>query len=87
MKRSFFLSSYSVTVGIGDHIAAVHLHGGGFDEKPGLAAAADDQDVFVPGVLGIFQAAGHGEFFRLGQRDVPVRDRIDIGGNIRRRAP
>ena len=50
-------------------------------------AAADDQDVFVPGVLRVFRSAGHGEFFRLGQRDVPVRDRIDIGGNIRRRAP
>ncbi len=67
----------------------MHLHEGGFDEEPGLAAAAaaDDQDVFVPGVLGIFRAAGHGELFRLGQRDVPVGDRIDIGGNIRRRAP
>lgn len=78
-----------LSFGISDHIAAVHLHEGGFDEEPGLAAAAaaDDQDVFVPGVLGIFRAAGHGEFFRLGQRDVPVGDRIDIGGNIGRRAP
>lgn len=75
--------------GIGDHIAAVHLHEGGLDEETGLAAAAaaDDQDVLVPGVLGIFRAAGHGELFRLGQRDVAVRDRIDIGGNIGRRAP
>lgn len=80
---------FIIALGIGDHIAAVHLHEGGLDEKPDLAAAAaaDDQDVFVPGVLGIFRAAGHGEFFRLGQRNVPVRDRIDIGGNIRRRAP
>ena len=53
----------------------------------GLAAAADDQDIFVPGVLVIFRAAGHGELFRLDQRDVPVRDRIDTGCNIRRRAP
>ena len=46
----------------------MHLHEGGFDEKAGLAAAAaaDDQDVFVPGVLWIFRAAGHGELFRLG---------------------
>ena len=67
----------------------MHLHQGGFDEETGLAtaAAADDQDVFVSGVLGIFRAAGHGELFRLGQRDIPVRDRIDIGGNICRRAP
>ena len=64
-------------------------HEGGFDEKPGLAAAAsaDDQNVLVPGVLGIFRAAGHGELFRLGQRNVPVGNRIDIGGNIGRRAP
>ena len=68
MKRSFFLSSYSVTVGIGNHIGAVHLHERGLDEEPGLAAAAaaDDQNVLVPGVLGIFRAAGHGELFRLG---------------------
>ncbi len=78
-----------LSFGIGYHIGAVHLHEGGFDEEPGLAAAAaaDDQDVFVPGILGIFRAAGHGELFRLSQRDVPVGDRIDIGGNIRRRAP
>ena len=37
--------------------------------------------------LGIFRAAGHGELFRLGQRNVPVGNRIDIGGNIGRRAP
>ena len=65
----------------------MHLHERGLHEKPGLAAAADDQDVFVPGVLGIFRAAGHGELFRLGQKDVPVGDRINIGGNIHRRAP
>ena len=78
-----------LSFGIGDHIAAVHLHQGGFDEEPGLAAAAsaDDQNVFVPGVLGIFRSAGHGELFRLSQWDVPVRDRIDIVGNIRCRAP
>ena len=71
------------------NIGTVHLHEGGFDEETGLAAAAaaDDQDVLVPGVLGIFRAAGHGKLFRLSQRDVPVGDRIDIGGNIRRRAP
>ena len=89
VKHTLCLSAYSITVGIGDHIGTVHLHEGGFDEEPGLAAAAaaDDQDVFVPGVLGIFRAAGHGELFRLGQRDVPVGNRIDIGGNIRRRTP
>ena len=82
-------SDKSCPLGSGDHIGAVHLHEGGFDEEPSLAAAAaaDDQNVFVPGVLGIFRAAGHGEFFRLGQRDIPVGDRIDIGGNIRCRAP
>ena len=86
---TFSLSYIIVTLWIGDYIAAVHLHEGGLDEETGLAAAtaADDQDIFVPSVLGIFRSAGHGELFRLGQRDVPVRDRIDIGGNIRRRAP
>ena len=61
----------------------------GLTKKTGLAAAAaaDDQNIFVPGVLGVFRAAGHGELFRLGQRDIPVGDRIDIGGNICHRAP
>ena len=78
-----------ITLRVCDHIGTVHLHEGGLNEETSLAAAAaaDDQNVFVPGVLGIFRAAGHGELFRLGQRDVPVRDRIDIGGNIGRRAP
>ena len=89
VKHTLCLSAYSITVGISDHIGAVHLHERWLHEEPGLAAAAaaDDQDVLVPGILGIFRAAGHGELFRLGQRDVPVGDRIDIGGNIGRRAP
>ena len=40
--------------GIGDYIAAVHLHKGRFDKEPGLTAAANDQDSFVPGVLVFF---------------------------------
>ena len=67
----------------------MHLHDGGLNEEPGLAAAtsSDDQDILVSGILGFFRAAGHGELFRLGQRDVPVGNRINIGGNIGRRAP
>ncbi len=68
-------SDKSCPFGIGDHIAAVHLHEGGLDEEPGFAAAAaaDDQDIFIPGVLRLLRAAGHGEPFRLGQRDVSLK--------------
>ena len=61
----------------------------GLDEKPRLAAAgtADDQDVFVPGVLGFLWAAGHGDPLRLGEKDVLGEVRVHIGGDVGRGAP
>ena len=44
--------------------------------------SADNQDIFVPGVLGDFRAAGHGEPFRLGQDHVLLEYRIDIGSDV-----
>lgn len=58
MKRSLFLSSYSVTVGVSNHKRAPlrfgTLHDVRLDEKACFAAAgtADDQYVLVPRVLG-----------------------------------
>ena len=45
--------------GIGNHIGRMALEQVGLDEKPRLAATgtADDQDIFVPGVLGLLWAA------------------------------
>ena len=42
-----------------DHIRRMALEQVGLDEEPRLAAAgaADDQDIFVPGVLGLLWAA------------------------------
>ena len=84
-----FLSSYSVTVWIGDDIGAVHLHDGRFDEKSRLATtgAADDENIFVSRIPWLLRAAGHGEAFCSGQRDVPIGNGVYVGRNIRRRAP
>ena len=42
--------------------------------ESGLAAAgtAYNEDIFVPGRLGVFGPAGHSEAFRLGQDDVEI---------------
>ena len=60
----------------------------------GMGTALAELVILAPAVLAQeerpfqmpFLTPAH-ELFRLGQRDVPVRDRIDIGGNICRRAP
>ena len=89
MKRSFFLSSYSVTVRVRHEIAAVHLHQVGFDEKAGFAAsaAAYHQHVFVPRRLGVFGTVGHHEPLGLGENDVVLKLRIDVRGDILGLAP
>ena len=89
MKRSFFLSSYSVTVGVGDDVGAVHLHNRRFDKKPRLTAAgaADDEDIFISRRFRVLRSAGHGEAFRPGQGNVPIRNRVYVGRDIRRCAP
>ena len=62
----------------------MHLHQIGLEPEPGLAAArtADDQHVLVAGILGVLGAAGHGEALGLGQNDVVLEHRVDVGGNI-----
>src|SRR5699024_3919942 len=76
-------------LGIGDHIGAVHLHQIRLQPEAGLAAAgtSDDQHVLVAGILGVLGAAGHGEAFGLGQNDVILEHRVDVGGNIVMGAP
>ena len=66
---------------VGENIGAVHLQEIGLDPKSRLAAAgaAYNQDIFVPGRLGVFGPAGHGETFGLGQDDVVLK----LGSHIR----
>lgn len=45
------------------------------------AAPADDQHVFVDVILGVLIPAQH-DALCLGQKDVPVKLRIDIGADI-----
>ena len=62
---------------------------GRLDKKPCLAAAgaADDQDIFISRRFRILRAAGHGEAFRPGQRDVPIGNGVYVGRDILRPAP
>ena len=65
----------------------------GLDKKSRFAAAgtADDQDIFVPSVLGFLWAARHGDPLRLGEQDilrkVLVHVRGDVGGGAPSGAP
>ena len=90
MKRSFFLSSYSVTVRIsyyeGGALGLGALHDVGFYEKSRFAAAgaADDEHVFVARILRVLGAAVHRQ--ALGFREnhvvpwVQVNERLNIAG-------
>ena len=62
---------------------------GRLDKEPCLAAAgaADDQDIFISRRFRILRAAGHGEAFRPGQRDVPIGNGVYVGRDILRPAP
>ena len=61
----------------------------GLDEKPRLAGAgtADDQDIFVPGILGFLRAARHGDPLRLGEKDILGKVLVHVGGDVGRGAP
>ena len=94
MKRSFFLSSYSVTVGVSNNKTdgigfGCTLHEVGLQPKSRLAAAGttDDEHVFVPCGLGVFRAIVHGQPFRLGQDNVVFKGGIDVRLDILRGSP
>lgn len=67
-----------------DHIGAVSLQKGRLTEEPCLAAAgtADDQNVLVPGILGIFRPACHGDALCLCHGDILEEIRVHIGGYV-----
>ena len=89
MKRSFFLSSYSVTVGVSNNKTdgigfGCTLHEVGLQPKSRLAAAGttDDEHVFVPCGLGVFRAIVHGQPFRGGQQHIVFKLGIDKGLDV-----
>ena len=84
MKRSFFLSSYSVTVWIGDNVGTVKLHEVWLNEKPRLAAAgaAHHQHVFVPRGFRVLGSAVHGQPLRLGENDVVGKGGVSVGLDV-----
>ena len=89
MKRIFSLSTTNIALGVGNNVAAVHLHKVWLYEKPCLAAAgtADNKDVFVPCVFGLLRAAANHQPFGLRQNDVVLKYRVNIGFYILCAAP
>ena len=89
IKRYLFLSWYIVTFGIGNNKAdgvllGRTLHQIGLQPKPRLTGAgtADNQHVFISRCAGVSRAAVHGQAFRLGENDVVLEGRINVGGNV-----
>ena len=80
----FSLSLYIVTLGVCHHIGAVHLHQVRFQPEPGLTGtgAADHQNIFVSGGLGVLGAAIHGQAFRFRQNHIVLEYRVDVGCNV-----
>ena len=76
-------------LGVGDNIAAVHLHQVRFQPEAGLAGAgtADHQHIFVSGGLGVLGTAVHGQALGFCQDDVILEHRVDVRGNIVMGAP
>ena len=89
VKHTLCLSAYSITVRVGNNIAAVHLHKVGLYEKAGLAAAgtADNKNVFVSCILRLLRAAAHHQPFSLCQQHVIFKNGVDIRFYILRAAP
>ena len=59
------------------------------DKEPCLSAAGttDDQDIFIPGILGFLGTARHGDPLRLGHGDVVEKILVHVRGDVGRRAP
>ena len=72
------------SLGIGYHVGAVHLHERRLDEESGFSGAgtADDDNVFVPGILGNFRTALHREPLCLCQGNILEEIRMDEGLDV-----
>ena len=67
----------------------MELHEIGLQKEPRLTGtgAANDQNVFVPGMFGILGSVVHGDPFCLGHGDVPEEILVHERCNVRNRAP
>ena len=70
--------------GVCDHIGAVHLHQVWLEPEAGLtrAGAADHQNIFVSGGLGVFGAAVHGQALSFRQNHIVLRHRVNVGCDV-----
>ena len=77
------------TLGISDHIGAVHLHQVGLHEEAGLAGTGttDDKDVLIPRVLRLFRSAVHGQPLGLGEDDIVGEVIIHVRPDVFRSSP
>ena len=89
VKHTLCLSAYSITVGISDHIGAVHLHEIGLHEKAGLTGTGttDDKDVLIPRVLRLLWTAVHGQPLGLGEDDIVGEVVIHVRPDVFRSPP
>ena len=64
---------------IGDYVRRMHLHERRLNEESGFAraGAADNNDIFIPGIFWNFGTAFHCQPFRLRQGDVLKKIRMD----------
>ena len=62
----------------------MHLHQVGFQPESGLTGtgAADHQNIFVSGGLGVLGAAIHGQALGFGQNHIVLEYRVDVGCNV-----
>lgn len=67
----------------------MELHKVWLDEKLRLAgtAAADHQDILIPGILRVLWAAAHHQPFHLGQQHVVLKHRVYVRLYILRCSP
>ena len=77
------------TLGISDHIGAVHLHEIGLHEKAGLTGTGttDDKDVLIPRVLRLLWTAVHGQPLGLGEDDIVGEVVIHVRPDVFRSPP
>ena len=84
VKHTLCLSAYSITVGVCHHIGAVHLHQVRFQPEAGLTGtrAADHQNIFVSGGLGVLRAAVHGQAFRFRQNHIVLKHGVNVRRDV-----
>ena len=89
VKHTLCLSAYSITVRVSDNIGTVALEQVRFQPKPGLAGTgtAHNQNILIPGILGVGWTVGHHQPFCLCQDNIVLKLWRHKWGNVLGIAP